>query len=331
MFCFAIICYISRKSFAPSDIAMDAGFYRGTSTDQDIRFTDKERKLLRQMKFENVLDTKIDLAKINLDVIKPWITLKLNEILGMEDDVVVEYVFTQLEEKELNPKKMQINLTGFLNARRAREFMGELWQMFVEAQSSPEGIPTSLVEKKVQELKASNSNKQPSQTYHKATEVDWNQRYQTLTGGRYGKSDLKIQVEEDDQQRKRRDPEDDRDERAERRMKYEEARFKERKDLLREKQRHEEKRREKSSSPESSIRRFSERGGGEKAPSGGGMAPVGKPQEKRNGDEEKEKRKKSKKEKSHKRRRSESDSGDERGKKKKHKKEKKSKKHKERD
>jgi serine/arginine repetitive matrix protein 1 len=63
------------------------------------------------------------LQKISIDVLKPWITLKLNEILGMEDDVVVEYVFTQLEERELNPKKMQINLTGFLNARRAREFM----------------------------------------------------------------------------------------------------------------------------------------------------------------------------------------------------------------
>ena len=63
------------------------------------------------------------MQKISIDVLKPWITLKLNEILGMEDDVVVEYVFTQLEEKELNPKKMQINLTGFLNARRAREFM----------------------------------------------------------------------------------------------------------------------------------------------------------------------------------------------------------------
>lgn len=63
------------------------------------------------------------MQKISIDVLKPWITLKLNEILGMEDDVVVEYVFTQLEERELNPKKMQINLTGFLNARRAREFM----------------------------------------------------------------------------------------------------------------------------------------------------------------------------------------------------------------
>jgi len=38
---------------------MDAGFYRGTSTDQDIRFTDKERKLLKQMRFEQVLDMKV--------------------------------------------------------------------------------------------------------------------------------------------------------------------------------------------------------------------------------------------------------------------------------
>lgn len=67
---------------------------------------------------------KICMERINLDVVKPWITAKLNEILGIEDDVVIEYVFSQLEEKTINPKVMQINLTGFLNARRAREFMG---------------------------------------------------------------------------------------------------------------------------------------------------------------------------------------------------------------
>lgn len=38
---------------------MDAGFYRGTSTDQDTRFGDKEKKLLKQMKFEGILDTKV--------------------------------------------------------------------------------------------------------------------------------------------------------------------------------------------------------------------------------------------------------------------------------
>lgn len=37
----------------------DAGFYRGTSSEQDSRFTDKERKLLKQMRFENALDEKV--------------------------------------------------------------------------------------------------------------------------------------------------------------------------------------------------------------------------------------------------------------------------------
>lgn len=47
---------------------MDAGFYRGTSTDQDIRFTDKERKLLKQMRFEQVLDMKLLPVSINGNV-----------------------------------------------------------------------------------------------------------------------------------------------------------------------------------------------------------------------------------------------------------------------
>jgi serine/arginine repetitive matrix protein 1 len=81
------------------------------------------------------------MRKVNLDVVKPWITAKLNAMLGLEDDIVAEFVFTQLEEKDLSPKRMQINLTGFLNARRAREFMDELWNLLLEAEKSPDGIP----------------------------------------------------------------------------------------------------------------------------------------------------------------------------------------------
>lgn len=39
------------------------------------------------------------MQKIKLDVIKPWITTKITQILGMEDDVVVDFVINQLEEK----------------------------------------------------------------------------------------------------------------------------------------------------------------------------------------------------------------------------------------
>jgi len=167
----------------------DAGFYRGVNIQQDGRYTDKEKKLLKTMKFEAILDSKVDLQKVNLDVIKPWITAKLNAILGMEDDVVTEFVFTQLEEKTLNPKIVQINLTGFLNARRSREFMGELWGLMLEAQNSPEGIPISLINKKMEELKSSSSGSNRDVVMAKATENDWKHRYKSLTGGRYGKNE----------------------------------------------------------------------------------------------------------------------------------------------
>jgi serine/arginine repetitive matrix protein 1 len=39
------------------------------------------------------------MTKITLDVVKPWITNRLEELLGVEDDVVIEFVFNQLEDK----------------------------------------------------------------------------------------------------------------------------------------------------------------------------------------------------------------------------------------
>ena len=46
----------------------DAGFFRGTTADQDNRFSDKEKKLLKQMKFEeNILTTKIEWGKVIWD------------------------------------------------------------------------------------------------------------------------------------------------------------------------------------------------------------------------------------------------------------------------
>jgi len=49
---------------------------------------------------------------------------------------------------------MQINLTGFLNGKYARVFMGELWSMLDSAQNSPNGIPKDLVSQKMAEIGA---------------------------------------------------------------------------------------------------------------------------------------------------------------------------------
>ncbi|KMQ91333.1 proactivator polypeptide, partial [Lasius niger] len=126
---------------------------KGTTASQDTRFSDKEKKLLKQMKFGDSLTQKVDMSKVKLDVIKPWITTKITQILGMEDDVVIEFVNNQLEEKFPDPRKMQINLTGFLNGRNARSFMGELWDLLVSAQESVTGIPEAFLQQKKDQIK----------------------------------------------------------------------------------------------------------------------------------------------------------------------------------
>ena len=96
----------------------------------------------------------VDMAKVNLDVIKPWITTRVTELLGFDDDVVVEFVFNLLENtKSPDPKDMQINLTGFLNGKNARMFMQELWDLLTSAQENVGGIPSVMLERKKEEIR----------------------------------------------------------------------------------------------------------------------------------------------------------------------------------
>lgn len=39
------------------------------------------------------------MSKVELDTLKPWITQKITDVLGFEDDVVIEFIFNQLEER----------------------------------------------------------------------------------------------------------------------------------------------------------------------------------------------------------------------------------------
>jgi len=40
---------------------------------------------------------KVDMNKVKLEVLKPWISNRIIDLLGMEDDVLVEFVSNQLE------------------------------------------------------------------------------------------------------------------------------------------------------------------------------------------------------------------------------------------
>ena len=52
-----------------------------------------------------------------------------------------------------DPRFMQINITGFLQSKNAREFMKELWTLLVSAQENIGGIPSPFMEKKKEEIK----------------------------------------------------------------------------------------------------------------------------------------------------------------------------------
>ncbi|KAK3807845.1 MAG: PWI domain-containing protein [Benniella sp.] len=129
----------------------DAGFFKGTSADQDARFSDKQKKLLRSMTFPPEFNQKVNMKKVNVSVIKGWMARRVNQLLGIDDEVVVDYAFGMLEENEPDPKTMQINLQGFLD-KNAQVFVLELWKLLLSAQTSLGGIPQQFIDKAKEEL-----------------------------------------------------------------------------------------------------------------------------------------------------------------------------------
>ncbi|KAF4581211.1 Serine/arginine repetitive matrix protein 1 [Ophiocordyceps camponoti-floridani] len=112
-----------------------------------------DARLLKSTKFPPEFNQKVDMERVNLHVMKKWITKRISEILGNEDDVVVELCFNLIEASR-NPdiKSLQIQLTGFLDKDTAM-FCKELWNLLLSGQSSPQGIPKELLEAKKLELK----------------------------------------------------------------------------------------------------------------------------------------------------------------------------------
>ncbi|GAB5593621.1 hypothetical protein Unana1_08521 [Umbelopsis nana] len=130
----------------------DAGFFKGTSADQDTRFSNKQKKLLKSMKFPPEFDQKVDFSKVNLTVLKPWIATEITKLLGLEDDIVIEFAIGLLEVQNPDPKEMQINLTCFLEGK-TQEFLLNLWKLLLSAQESVGGIPASFLEAKKEQIR----------------------------------------------------------------------------------------------------------------------------------------------------------------------------------
>jgi serine/arginine repetitive matrix protein 1 len=127
--------------------------FRGVSSDQDSRFKSKERLLLKtKYKFEP--DQKaVDFSGVNWEVIKPWLSKRVTELLGgIEDDIVILYIEEQVVgKKSFDPRQLVVNISGFLEGP-TETFVRELWSLLVSASKSTSGIPESFLKKKQTEL-----------------------------------------------------------------------------------------------------------------------------------------------------------------------------------
>ena len=122
--------------------------FKGTALGQTSRFKDKDRELAKSAGWAPVYDQRVDIRAVNLDIIGSWLHQRITELMGQEDDIVIDYALQQLKEASSNsqplcPKQLQINLTGFLEAK-APTFVEELWGLLVSASKDPNGIPYEL-------------------------------------------------------------------------------------------------------------------------------------------------------------------------------------------
>jgi len=121
-------------------------------------------KQLKKTKFPKSFSQSVNVSKINTPVLSQWAEDKITSILGFEDEIVqstaINLFFPNTDndagtnKTKIDPKRAQLNLVGFLGADEAASFSKELWEMMVDAQTSPHGIPRKLLDKKKEEMEA---------------------------------------------------------------------------------------------------------------------------------------------------------------------------------
>lgn len=93
------------------------------------------------------LCSQVDVSKVKMDVMKPWIATRVTELLGFEDEVLINFIYGLLDKKVVNGKEIQIAITGFMEKNTVK-FMKELWTLLLSAQSNSSGVPQQFLDAK---------------------------------------------------------------------------------------------------------------------------------------------------------------------------------------
>eukprot|EP00592_Proboscia_alata_P015252 CAMPEP_0194397906 /NCGR_PEP_ID=MMETSP0174-20130528/125805_1 /TAXON_ID=216777 /ORGANISM="Proboscia alata, Strain PI-D3" /LENGTH=679 /DNA_ID=CAMNT_0039194137 /DNA_START=204 /DNA_END=2245 /DNA_ORIENTATION=- len=127
-------------------------------------------KLLKTTKFPSSFSQTVNRQKVHTQVMTQWIEDAVISILGFEDEIVSSMAVnlflgaqtgTPEEEQQhvkVDPRRAQLDLAGFLGDVEAASFARELWELMLDAQTRPAGIPKMLLERKKEELRRANSN-----------------------------------------------------------------------------------------------------------------------------------------------------------------------------
>eukprot|EP00970_Alexandrium_tamarense_P012079 scaffold2737_cov208-Alexandrium_tamarense.AAC.4 len=121
------------------------------------------QKQLRSTTFPPNFSQKCNIAKLHRGVLQHWIETRVEDILGFEDEIVSStavHLFLpggedggEAAAREVDPRRAQLDLAGFLGEKEAAEFAAELWSLMLDGERSPSGIPKVLVEKKKEEMR----------------------------------------------------------------------------------------------------------------------------------------------------------------------------------
>ena len=128
-----------------------AGYATGTATTSTNAGKRGKRKL------PELLYERVDVGKIELESVKPWIGTRITELLGVEDDVLIGMIGVLLEETRVHKSCEDIyaQLASFLEAD-AETFCVELWELLTSAQANAAkglpGIPQKFLDDKRREM-----------------------------------------------------------------------------------------------------------------------------------------------------------------------------------
>ena len=73
-----------------------------------------DQKRLKATKFPPEFDRKVDIEKVNIDLMKKWIAQRITDILGDEDDIVVETCYNLVEQNQFVSACMRLEVQQLL-------------------------------------------------------------------------------------------------------------------------------------------------------------------------------------------------------------------------